>query len=270
MIFMKGYHSIMIFLVLVTSSVWASYDSYRQTESRISGDLTHALAMTIQEKRGSDWLSPDTIVSFRSHLQLSEIKEKACLSLHVTNEDLHPKQFVGAIAGDTLHVSECLYANGYVACSALAVWSMSDHRLSQILSSLSLMWLLAMCYRRERILGLSVHYGKRVIGNAVCPLQASGNEPFLFFSEEEKRFYNARHVPIHFTPMQEQLMLMFLNAPRHELTKQEICAALWPKKDDPSETLYTLIRRIKPILEANHVKIESERGRSYRISFLSI
>ena len=52
----------------------------------------------------------------------------------------------------------------------------------------------------------------------------------------------------------------------HQLSKQEICDALWPKKPDASETLYTLIRRIKPVIELNsNLMIESERGKSYRL-----
>ena len=252
-------------MMLVLSSLWASYDSYCDMERRISGDLTHALAATIEEKRDADWLSVDTVISFRNNLQMAELRERACLSLHVMDEGLPPKNLVGAIAGDTLHVSECLYANGYVACSAMKVWWMSDQRFSLFLSALSLMWLLAICRRKSTPWGLSVYRGQVAGGNAVLPLQVIDMESKLVFSEEEQRFYNAHHAPIHFTPMQQQLMLMFLNAPRHELTKQEICAALWPKKDDPSETLYTLIKRIKPILEANHIKMESEMGRSYRL-----
>ena len=253
--------------MLVYSSIWASYDSYCDTERKISGDLTHALAATIEEKCDADWLSVDTIISFRKNLQMAELREWACLSLHVMeDEGLPTKKLVGAIVGDTLHVSECLYANGYVACSTMKVWSMSDQRLSLFLSAMSLMWLLSICYRKERLLNLSVLHGRVADGNVVSPLQVINCESLLVYSEEEERFYNSQHVPIHFTPMQQQLMLMFLNAPRHELTKQEICIALWPKKDDPSETLYTLIKRIKPILETNHIKMESERGRSYRLT----
>lgn len=36
------------------------------------------------------------------------------------------------------------------------------------------------------------------------------------------------------------------------------------QKPDASDTLYTLIRRIKPIIEAHSsLKIESDRGKSY-------
>ena len=48
--------------------------------------------------------------------------------------------------------------------------------------------------------------------------------------------------------------------------KQEICDQLWPKKPDASDTLYTLIRRIKPIIEVHSsLKIESDRGKSYSL-----
>ena len=72
--------------------------------------------------------------------------------------------------------------------------------------------------------------------------------------------------PFKFTPMQHQLMQLFFNNTHHQLSKQEICDALWPKKPDASETLYTLIRRIKPVIEQNsNLMIESERGKSYRL-----
>ena len=67
--------------------------------------------------------------------------------------------------------------------------------------------------------------------------------------------------------MQYQLMEMFFKSPSHQLTKTEICDALWPKKPDASETLYTLIRRLKPVIEQNStLKIESNRGKAYRLT----
>ena len=51
------------------------------------------------------------------------------------------------------------------------------------------------------------------------------------------------------------------------LTKTEICKALWPKKPDASETLYTLIRRLKPVIEQHsNLKIESDRSKAYRLT----
>ena len=66
--------------------------------------------------------------------------------------------------------------------------------------------------------------------------------------------------------MQQQLMELFFRAPGHTLSKTEICDTLWPKKEDASETLYTLVRRLKPIIEQHSdLKIEVERGRAYEL-----
>jgi len=61
-------------------------------------------------------------------------------------------------------------------------------------------------------------------------------------------------------------MQLFLAAEGHRLTKSEICETLWPKKDDPNDTLYTLIRRTKQALgEQTQLRIENERGEAYRL-----
>lgn len=71
---------------------------------------------------------------------------------------------------------------------------------------------------------------------------------------------------IHLTPMQHSLLKMFITSDTHTLSKQEICDQLWPKKPDASDTLYTLIKRIKPIIETHStLKIESDRGKSYSL-----
>ena len=71
------------------------------------------------------------------------------------------------------------------------------------------------------------------------------------------------------TPMQRQLLTMFFQADNHQLSKQIIADALWPKKPDASDTLYTLIRRIRPILADNGLKITSGRGKDYQLTDIS-
>ena len=81
---------------------------------------------------------------------------------------------------------------------------------------------------------------------------------------KEGNFVDAKGCIVKLTPMQQQLMEMLWQSPKHQLSKAEICDALWPKKPDASETLYTLIRRLKPIIEEHSdLKIESDRGKSY-------
>ena len=68
----------------------------------------------------------------------------------------------------------------------------------------------------------------------------------------------------HLAPMQRQLMEMFVASDSHSLSKHEICNALWPKKDNVSETLYALISRLKRDLDkTNNYDIISDRGRAY-------
>ena len=81
------------------------------------------------------------------------------------------------------------------------------------------------------------------------------------------RFIDAKGCVVKLTPMQQQLMEMLWLSPTRQLSKTEICDALWPKKEDASETLYTLIRRLKPIIEQHSdLKIEVDRGKSYGLT----
>ena len=84
---------------------------------------------------------------------------------------------------------------------------------------------------------------------------------------QDGRFIDAKGNVVKLTPMQHQLMEMLWQSPTHQLSKTEICNALWPKKEDANETLYTLIRRLKPIIEQHsNLKIEADRGRSYGLT----
>lgn len=89
----------------------------------------------------------------------------------------------------------------------------------------------------------------------------------MMYAEDEHSFYDLDKTPIAMTPMQEKLMMMFFLSSNHQLSKQLICDELWPKKPDASETLYTLVRRIKPIIQTRgNLKIISERGKDYKLS----
>lgn len=132
-------------------------------------------------------------------------------------------------------------------CSAATIFYMSDQRPASVLWTIALLWGVY-CFWR---------YRKNE------PLIAFGG---LAYSEIDRRFYNARGKQVKLTPMQQQLMEMFFRNESHQLTKAEICDALWPKKDDANDTLYTMIRRLKPIIEEHSdLMIESDRGRAYEL-----
>ena len=99
---------------------------------------------------------------------------------------------------------------------------------------------------------------------------ASTGEPTLItlgnlsLSRRDDCFYNDRRERLHLTPMQYALMQMFYLSDAHRLTKPHICRALWPGKENADETLYTLIRRLKPIVEGHsNLHITTDRGRAY-------
>jgi len=127
--------------------------------------------------------------------------------------------------------------------STATILSLSDQRPAMVLWLMALLWGLFCMYQHRRKMTLGLYGGLAL---------------------QDGRFVNAKGSEVKLTPMQQQLMEMLWQSPSHQLSKAEICDALWPKKPDASETLYTLIRRLKPIIEEHSdLKIESDRGKSY-------
>ena len=207
-----------------------SLGSYRTTSQRVSEDMDRALAITMQEQQ-SDVISRDTIRTFNSHLQIAALRGKAMLAV-----DTHSRQF-----------------KAYAHCSEATIFSLSDQRPAALLWVLTGFWAMFVWYRRQRVAPI---------------LMADGNGfGGLTYSETEDCFYAADGNLVQLTPMQHQLMEMFFHSPSHSLSKAEICVALWPKKPDASDTLYTLIHRLKPIIEQHsNLKIESDRSKAYRLT----
>ena len=163
-------------------------------------------------------------------------------------------------------------------CSAVMIWSLSDQRLSAWLSVMALLSL-ALSFRGRRQLQPTNEARAEFQARLGYALQEGGRrsqpttnrEPSS--SLEWPRCEGGRQSqPItmdsfsatHLTPMQRQLMEMFVASGSHRLSKHEICDALWPKKDDASETLYALISRLKRELDkTSSFDIISDRGRAY-------
>ena len=133
-------------------------------------------------------------------------------------------------------------------CDVMTILMLSNQRESGALLFAGILWMI-----------FSLWYMHRINPEMFAEVLSYGG---LVFAND--KFITAKGEPIHFTPMQHALMEMFMMTDSHSLSKQEICDRLWPKKPDASDTLYTLIKRLKPILEANsNLKIESDRGKSY-------
>ena len=224
---MKQNHAATILFALILASMMTSLGSYRMTARAVEADMDRALALTMAEQQ-DEVISPDTIRTFNSHLQIAALRGKATLAV-----DARGRQF-----------------RAYAHCPGATVLGLTDQRPSAVMWILTAAWAVFCLYGRHRqenaLLDGALNYGG------------------LRYAEPERCFYDAQGQQVRLTPMQQQLMEMFFRSPGHQLSKTEICDALWPKKTDASETLYALISRLKPIVEQHsELKIESDRGRAY-------
>ena len=227
---MKQQYAVIVLFALILVSSLTSLDSYRSTSQRVSEDMDRALTITMLEQQ-SDVISQDTIRTFNSHLQIVELRGKATLAV-----DTRSRQF-----------------KAYAQCSEATIFSLSDQRPAALLWVLTGCWAMFVWYRR--------HYATAVF------LPAGNGFGGLTYSEADGRFYATDGNEVPLTPMQHQLMEMFFHSPSHSMSKAEICDALWPKKPDANDTLYTLIRRLKPVIEQHsNLKIESDRSKAYRLT----
>ena len=130
--------------------------------------------------------------------------------------------------------------------STATIFALSDQRPSMVLWSMVVLWGMYCLYQHRRRMAMGMFGGLAL---------------------QEGNFVDAKGCVVRLTPMQQQLMEMLWQSPSHKLSKTEICDALWPKKEDASETLYTLVRRLKPIIEEHsNLKIEVDRGRAYGLT----
>ena len=242
--------AVIVLFALIIASNFTCFDSYRSTSRMVNEDMDRALALTLEEQQ-SDVISQDTIRTFNSHLQIAELRGKATLAV-----DTRGQKF-----------------KVYAHCSEATIFSLSDQRPATILWALTGLWAMLMWYRYLRGKGaraLLACYQRdaRIVKSEKLTVVITNGNTFggLTYSEENRRFYAADGSQVQLTPMQHQLMEMFFHSPSHLLTKTEICDALWPKKPDASETLYTLIRRLKPVVEQHSdLKIESDRSKAYSL-----
>ncbi len=268
--------SVGVFMTLMLSSLLAGHRGYCRAKEAVTADLNQALMRTWEEKR-DNIVTQDSIRAYRQLQQdadgpvwLAIADKRLCRNLK--NEKLREKTFLSFdvvdaaypdtqakndfITSDTLLVNNqatgaTLAVKSCARLSTAAIFRMSDQRWSSLLALSALLWMIGFrCFVRRR--------------------QAENGEPEsyggLTYSEEERCFYDARRIPLHLTPMQHQLLLMLWEHPSHSVPKEDLCAALWPKKEDANDTLYTLVRRLKPILEScSGLQIVAHRGRDYSL-----
>ena len=222
-----------VFSFLMLCALCTSISSYRRTEHMIAQDVNRALEQVLATMP-DNVVTTETIRCYRNNLTIAELKDTAGIAMRTVRMDGR---------WETRLVAE---AN----CGFATTFGMSDQRASGSILFVGMLWLLcSLWYVRRKgpeLVSQGISYGGIDIHNDT--------------------FKTQRGERIRLTPMQYSLLEMFMTNDTHTLSKQDICERLWPKKPDASDTLYTLIRRIKPIVEANsRLKIDSDRGRNYSL-----
>lgn len=241
---MKPFHSVIIFMIFVVCAALSSMHNYKVTKDSIIQDMNQALSQTISQKENG-YITPDTIINYRQHLKIDALRNRSFLYYACNNKDNEICSRKMKWHSQEYSVEFQSYAN----CSTADIMGLSDQRLPVSILMLGIFWGL-----------LSVLHFRRQYKNVIV----LGN---MMYAQDEHSFYDLSKSPVVMTPMQEKLMMMFFSSANHKLSKQQICDELWPKKPDASETLYTLVKRIKPIIQTRgNLKIISERGKDYKLS----
>lgn len=238
-------------VVFLISAIISCYGGYRNAAHCMRQDLDQALAYTIAY-RGIEVMRQDSIRAYKAMSQnegsqLTIILEDKVLRGHLRQALVKDVAYIACEVREHEGKYDVNFRSE-ASCSASMLFSMSDQRLSLVLSMMMAMSLLWSLYPLRK--------GK----GAKCNDSYGG----LRYDSASDRFVTSRGSLLHLTPMQHTLMRMFFNSGTRTLSKQTICDTLWPKKPDASDTLYTLIRRLKPIIEEHSdLRIESDRGKSY-------
>lgn len=273
------------------------FHNYSEAQKAIVSDLNQALQRTIMQNSGL-WMNQDTLqtysrlsalfgnpVSIESYnkdfaeaLNFVRLKEKSGIIVHVKNKQTADKPMAAAtpgkdqsknyLASDTviwlsanLNLPESsqeelgISFQGYVNYSTSDVLALTDKKVPLLLLLIALLsGCLSWIFIRRRQPDTS---GEKE------NLIAFGN---LTFSCDKACFYKEDRAKLRLTPQQYKLMEMFFLSPSHILARTDICEALWPGKDNADETLNTLIRRLRPLIEDNsNLKITTDRGRAYQL-----
>ena len=289
--------SVLFTACMLVLSFSFGFHNYSEAQKAIVSDLNQALQQTIMQN-SELWMNQDTLktysrlsavfgnpVSIESYnkdfaeaLKLEQLKDKSGIIVHVKNKKAIDKPVTDAtpgkyqtknyLASDTiiwlsanLNLPESsledlgISFQGYVNYSASDVLALTDKKVPLLLL---LFALLAGC--------LSWFLMRRKLAEA--PVQKENLIAFgnLTFSCDKACFYKEDQEKLRLTPQQYKVMEMFYLTSSHILARTDICEALWPGKENADETLNTLIRRLRPLIEENsNLKITTDRGRAYQL-----
>ena len=256
---MKHLRYMVIFpLLLIMVSIVVGWRCYSQAKTEMVEDLNQALQRTTVADEGVDAMLDSlscmhgnpmltfngTHHGFARLLRIPSLRDTAHISYSLA-------QVGGGGNGGTSHariVSDTITVAG---CGAdgrdvlLAVRAFANPSMANVFGHAGMAWPVASFFLGLMLLAFMLANGRIVRATPV--------------TDELSR------ADLVLTPMQEQLMDMFLASPGRTLSKEEICSALWPKKDNPDDSFYTFISRMKSSMarQSSSFRIENKRGREY-------
>ena len=243
---MKPYHAISVFVLLLFLSLTGCWRSYSQTKELMQEDMNQALEKTLTQQHSLE-ITLDTIHNYQKNVHTSQMRSHSFVYFaeegKKQSHTLQSKRM-------RLHTKEgSLDFQCFATCSQASLFATSSQRIPLSLFVLAILWAVIAPFSLRRRFELS----GITLGS-------------LHYDDTCHRFYNIKGEELHLTPLQATLLIMFLTADDHRLSKQHICDTLWPRKPDASDTLYTLIRRLKPLVEKEGgLRIVGERGQDYRL-----
>lgn len=289
--------SVLFTACMLVLSFSFGFHNYSEAQKAIVSDLNQALQQTIMQN-SELWMNQDTLktysrlsavfgnpVSIESYnkdfaeaLKFEQLKDKSGIIVHVKNKKAIDKPATDAtpekdqtknyLASDTviwlsanLNLPESsqedlgISFQGYVNYSVSDVLALTNKKAPLLLLLFAflagcLSWFLM---RRKQV---------------ETPVQKENLIAFgnLTFSCDKACFYKEDQEKLRLTPQQYKVMEMFYLTSSHILARTDICEALWPGKENADETLNTLIRRLRPLIEENsNLKITTDRGRAYQL-----
>lgn len=275
------------------------FHNYSETRQAIVSDLNRALQQTLLT-HSEQWMNQDTLrtymrlseilgnpISIETHnpdfaeaLYLTPLKKKSGIIIHILNKEekssssLSPLPDKGKtesyLTSDTIlwlagnmpssfpHEAKIgLSFQGYTTASFGTIFLLMNKSLPGVFLLLAL--LCSSFY-------LYLYYSRKFVPAPLTPYAEGRTVSYgnITLSCDKASFYKEDQEKLKMTPQQYTLMEMFFLSPTHILTRTDICDALWPGKINADETLNTLIRRIRPLIEENsNLKITTDRGRAY-------
>ena len=249
-------------VLLIVASVVCGYVSFAKAKADMTDDLNQALHLAISENTDVTQML-DSLSSmhdkpmltfgaqhngFADFLRISALRDTAGITYTIRSgsETETEKQLStqGRICSDTLLLAQMPH-------SAIEVKAFANPSFFSILK-----------YSNQRWSAISLVCGILLFG-----LLLLKQKSLATYQSSAGLVVQSQEQPLSLTPMQEKLMQMFFASPTRTLSKEEICSALWPKKDNPEDTLYTFISRMKSSLaKQSSYRIQNRRGREYSLT----